>query len=104
VDAVIVRSAVILVATAVAMTGYALVDRGGSPTAPARMVELTHGRLEAAATNVETWHRFNDTYAGAPTGLENVTLVRADALTYCLRDDELHLAGPGGTVAPGPCP
>jgi hypothetical protein len=103
-EAVIVRAVFILLATAIAMTGYALVNRGGSPTAPARMVEVTHGRLEAAATNVETWGRINDTYAGAPTGLDGVVLARADATGYCLQDDELHLDGPGGTVAPGPCP
>ena len=46
------------------------------------------------------------TYAGAavPTG---VVLVRADASSYCLQAGAgaavQHLAGPGGSPAPGPC-
>jgi len=32
-----------------------------------------------------------------------VTLVRADASTYCIQNAGAHLAGPGGTAATGPC-
>ena len=61
-------------------------------------------RLAVAATNVETWHRVNETYADAPTGLNNVTLARGDDDHYCVQDARWHLAGPGGAIAPGPCP
>ena len=61
-------------------------------------------RLVVAAQNVETWRRVNDTYEGAPTGLNNVTLVRATAISYCVQDARFHLAGPGGIVVAGPCP
>jgi hypothetical protein len=51
----------------------------------------------------------NGTYAGAdlPVG-SGVTLVRADATSYCLQTTGdptavMHDAGPNGTVQPGPC-
>jgi hypothetical protein len=100
---VVARSLVIVLTAAVVMTGYALVSRGSSPASPARVSEVAHGRLEVAALNVETWQRVNDTFVGAPTGLANVVLARADADTYCLQDNGLHLDGPGGTIAIGPC-
>ena len=53
--------------------------------------------------DVETWHRVNDTYAGAPTGLSNVTLARGDDDDYCVQDSAWHLSGPGGTIVAGAC-
>lgn len=46
----------------------------------------------------------NQTYVGAtlPPG-SGVTLVRADATSYCLQDGDEHEIGPGGTPQPGPC-
>jgi hypothetical protein len=46
----------------------------------------------------------NQTYAGAtlPPGSE-VTLVTADATSYCLQSGDEHEVGPGGTPQPGPC-
>jgi hypothetical protein len=44
------------------------------------------------------------TYVGAtlPPGSE-VTLVTADASSYCLQSGDEHEVGPGGTPQPGPC-
>ncbi len=46
----------------------------------------------------------NHTYAGAtlPVG-SDVTLVSADATTYCLQSGNEHEVGPGGQPQPGPC-
>lgn len=62
----------------------------------------------AAATQLEAYHAENATYAGAtlPPSF-GVTLVRADAASYCLQSGAgsaaQHFAGPGGTAATGPC-
>jgi hypothetical protein len=62
--------------------------------------------FQQAAFTLEEQMATAGTYAGAvmPTG---VTLVRADAASYCLQAGTAaavqHLAGPGGSPAPGPC-
>ena len=62
----------------------------------------------AAATQLEAFHAENATYAGAtlPPSF-GVTLVRADAASYCLQSGSgaatQHFTGPGGTAAAGPC-
>jgi type II secretory pathway pseudopilin PulG len=62
----------------------------------------------AAATQLELYHTENATYAGATVPPSfGVTLVRADAASYCLQAGVggavQHFAGPGGTAAAGPC-
>jgi hypothetical protein len=62
----------------------------------------------AAATQMETYHAENATYAGATVPPSfGVTLVRADAASYCLQagvgGSEQHFTGPGGQPAAGPC-
>jgi hypothetical protein len=66
--------------------------------------DIDDTRLTVAAVNVETWHKVNETYTDAPTGLNNVALARATDDTYCVQDTRFHLAGPGGAIQPGPCP
>lgn len=61
-----------------------------------------------AATELEAFHAENGTYAGAalPPAF-GVTLVRADAASYCLQagigGSVQHFTGPGGSPAAGPC-
>jgi hypothetical protein len=61
-----------------------------------------------AANELTIYHSENGTYAGAalPPSF-GVTLVRADALSYCLQagvgGSAQHFAGPGGPAAAGPC-
>ena len=61
-----------------------------------------------AATELEAYKSENATYAGAvlPPSF-GVTVVRADAATYCLQAGVggavQHFVGPGGTPASGPC-
>jgi hypothetical protein len=62
----------------------------------------------AAATQLELYHAENATYAGATVPPSfGVTLVRADAASYCLQAGVggavQHFAGPGGTATAGPC-
>ena len=62
----------------------------------------------AAATQLELYHAQNATYAGASVPPSfGVTLVRADAASYCLQAGVggavQHFTGPGGTPAAGPC-
>jgi hypothetical protein len=59
--------------------------------------------FQQAQTELESFHALNGTYAGASLGGFGVTLVRADASTYCIQDSASHLDGPGGTPAAGPC-
>jgi hypothetical protein len=60
----------------------------------------------AAEASLEAQRRATGSYVG--TSLQPpVTLVRVDASSYCVQLDRpphmLHLAGPGGTPASGPC-
>jgi hypothetical protein len=61
-----------------------------------------------AATELEAFHAENATYVGAtlPPAF-GVTLVRADAASYCLQagigSSLQHFAGPAGAAAAGPC-
>ena len=62
----------------------------------------------AAATQLESYHAENATYAGASVPPSfGVTLVRAEASTYCLQtgigEAARHFAGPDGAAAAGPC-
>ena len=62
----------------------------------------------AAATQLEVYHAEKATYAGATVPPSfGVTLVRADAASYCLQTgvggSAQHFSGPGGASAAGPC-
>jgi hypothetical protein len=63
--------------------------------------------LQQASSALEQSHALNGTYAGANLAGFGVTLVRADASSYCLQTVSngavFHLAGPGGTPAGGAC-
>jgi hypothetical protein len=61
-----------------------------------------------AGTELEAFHAENGTYAGAALPPSyGVTLVRADAASYCLQAGvsgaTQHFTGPTGPVAAGPC-
>jgi Tfp pilus assembly protein PilE len=62
----------------------------------------------AAATQLEAYHAENATYAGASVPPSfGVTLVRADATSYCLQTGvgsaAQHFTGPAGAAAAGAC-
>jgi hypothetical protein len=61
-----------------------------------------------AATELAAYSAENGTYVGAALPASfGVTLVRADAASYCLQAGigagVQHFAGPGGPAAAGPC-
>jgi hypothetical protein len=64
-------------------------------------------KLQQAGFAVEQFHALNGTYAASSLGGLGVRLARADASSYCLESGTgptlAHLAGPGGTPAPGGC-
>jgi hypothetical protein len=62
----------------------------------------------AASTQLEAYHAEKATYAGASVPPSfGVTLVRADATSYCLQTGvgsaAQHFTGPGGAAAAGAC-
>ena len=59
--------------------------------------------LQQATAALEQSRALNGTYAGASLGGFDVTLARADASSYCIQTATAHLAGPDGSVQPGPC-
>jgi Tfp pilus assembly protein PilE len=63
--------------------------------------------FQQAQVQLEQFHALHGTYAGASTAGFAVTLVRADASSYCVEatagGSTSHLAGPGGTPAAGGC-
>jgi hypothetical protein len=59
--------------------------------------------FEQAQAQLEQQHALNGTYAGTPLSGFGVTLVGADASSYCIQNATAHLAGPGGAAATGPC-
>ena len=59
--------------------------------------------FQQAQAQLEQQHALNGTYAGTSLAGFGVTLVRADASTYCIQNASAHLAGPGGAAATGPC-
>ena len=71
-------------------------------------VAVSSLNFNAAATELEAFHAQNATYAGAALSPSfGVTLVRADATTYCVQagiDTAVtHFDGPNGATASGPC-
>ena len=90
-------------------------SKTSGPSAAAVTQAETQAAAFAAATNfqgtaavLQAWYAANGTYAGAalPPG-SGVTLIRADATSYCLQTGDvaalMHETGPNGTVQPGPC-
>jgi hypothetical protein len=63
--------------------------------------------FQQAEAQLEQSRSLNGTYAGASLAGFGVTLVRADAASYCLQTGTgttvTHVVGPGGSTAPGPC-
>jgi hypothetical protein len=59
--------------------------------------------FQQAEAQLEQFRAESGTYAGASLAGFGVTLVRADASSYCLQLGTSHLAGPGGSPAAGPC-
>ena len=100
-----------LLSLAVALLVGAFVWSGQSSNAPGQaQAQVDQARQAAAAVTfqqaasaLEDFRTVNGTYAGASLAGFGVKLGRADASSYCIEAGGSHLAGPGGTVAPGAC-
>jgi hypothetical protein len=103
----------VVVIAAVAFGGWRLLapqaeraanSAGESADAVVGTVNLAH--FTAAEVSLESQRRATGSYVGTPLQ-PPVTLVRVDATSYCVQLDErgqvLHVAGPGGKPASGPC-
>ena len=64
---------------------------------------IDRAELTAGAANLQQWYQAHGTYAGAASGVNGVTVARADGNTWCLQTDNAHEVGPGGTPAAGAC-
>jgi hypothetical protein len=105
----------LVVALAIAGWLFAQQTKDVGPTSPAATHVESQASGEVAATNfasavpdVEAYHAENGTYAGVTLSPGyQLTVVRADDAGYCLQGGTgagvQHLAGPGGSPAPGPC-
>ena len=85
--------------------------RSNSPTSPSGQQDIAQAHSATAGLNfnqavpaLQAYFAENRTYVGAtlPPGSE-VTLVTADATSYCLQSGDEHEVGPGGAPQPGPC-
>jgi hypothetical protein len=67
---------------------------------------VTSAEFTGAEATLDAQRSSSGSYAGAPVSAP-VTLVRADAASYCIQIVEgsvaAHVAGPGGSPAAGPC-
>lgn len=95
---------------ALLVAGWLLTAQHAATTRQRASQEIAQAQQEAngvafqqARTELEAYHALNGTYAGASLGGFGVTLARADASSYCVQDATSHLAGPGGSAAPGVC-
>jgi len=60
--------------------------------------------FDAAAPTLQAWFADHATYAGVTLPpAYGVTVVRADATSFCLQSGAEHEIGPGGQPLPGPC-
>jgi len=59
--------------------------------------------FQQAEAQLEQSRSLNGTYAGTSLAGFGVTLVRADAGSYCIQTATAHVAGPGGAASAGPC-
>ncbi|HEY5059348.1 MAG TPA: hypothetical protein VII51_10065 [Gaiellaceae bacterium] len=106
-----------LVLVSLAIGGYIFMSNSKSdgPTSPAITQAESQAEAATAGTNftavdqvMQGWFLNYNTYVGAtlPPG-SGVTLVRADATSYCVQGvvgtAVEHEAGPGGQAQPGPC-
>ena len=67
---------------------------------------ISSAELTGAEATLDVQRSSTGSYAGAPLTAP-VTLVRADATSYCIQvvrgSAAAHVAGPGGSPAAGPC-
>ena len=100
----------IAVLLALTVGGYLYMSQAKTNTPPAQQVETqaettaSAANFDAAVPDLQAWFVDHGTYAGVTLPpVDNVVVARADGTSYCLESGGLHLAGPNGVAAPGPC-
>jgi hypothetical protein len=101
-----------LVVAAVAVGGWKSLLPGGSGSkevtnAVSNVLDtVTSAQFTGAKATLDAQRNATGSYEGAPVS-PPITLVRADATSYCIEYAQgpvlQHLAGPGGRPAPGHC-
>ncbi len=96
-----------------AIGGFLFVKQSqtAGPTSSVATQAETQAAAAAAATDfaaaqpvLQAWYADNGTYAGVTLPpVYGMTVVRADATSYCLQTGTEHEAGPAGQPQPGPC-
>ena len=86
--------------------GSEMASSGVSNGATSLISTTLQASFTGAQASLDAQRVATGTYAGTVVQ-PPLTLVRADATTYCLQLEKgavlQHLAGPGGSPAPGPC-
>ena len=107
----------VVIVLALGVAGYVFARQAETAGPTAQLVQdakadATAGviavNFQQAVPVMESWFAANATYAGAVVPASyGVTVVRADAVSYCLQGGApgapQHLRGPGGALEPGPC-
>jgi hypothetical protein len=107
----VVRTFTFVVVASALVAGFWLLSTTYRQIGPRTDREAVIGplALEKAAAALEDWRARAGTYAGARlTDYRGVTIVRADASSYCLevayQGGAYHREGPNGAATVGPCP
>jgi hypothetical protein len=103
----------LLISLAVGGYLFSQQSKSAGPTSAAVQQAETQAAVGASGTNfdgaqpeLQAWFADHGTYGGVTLPASfGVTVVRADATSYCLQDPtgQMHETGPGGSPAPGPC-
>jgi hypothetical protein len=102
-----------LLIVSLAIGGFLFVKQSqtAGPTSSVAQQAETQAAAAASATNfnaalpvLQAWFADNGTYAGVTLPpVYGITVVRADAASFCLQSGAEHQIGPAGPAQPGPC-
>jgi hypothetical protein len=102
-----------LVIVTLAIGGFFFVKQSQTvgPTSSVAQQAETQAAAAASATDftaalpeLQTWFADHGTYAGVTLApVYGITVVRADATSFCLQSGDEHQDGPAGPPQPGPC-
>jgi hypothetical protein len=102
-----------LLIVSLAIGGFLFVKQSQTvgPTSSVAQQAETQAAVAASATDfaaalpeLQTWFADHGTYAGVTLPpVYAITVVRADATSYCLQSGAQHEVGPDGPALPGPC-
>jgi hypothetical protein len=102
-----------LLIISLAVGGFLFVQQSqtAGPTSSVAQQAATQASAAASATDfnaalpdLQAWVADHGTYAGVTLPpVYGITVVRADATSFCLQSGAEHEVGPGGTPEPGPC-